>query len=65
VKIVRASSFLIDLEPEVVRTDAIQAFVKQETIFVEIGRPSSTVSSTSAGSLSFTLAGLLRTIMPR
>ena len=35
-KIVRASSFLIDLEPEVVRTDAIQAFVKQETIFVEI-----------------------------
>src|SRR6478752_3944806 len=36
VKIVRASSFLIDLEPEVVRTDAIQAFVKQETIFVEI-----------------------------
>ena len=35
-EIVRASSFLIDLEPEVVRTDAIQAFVKQETIFVEI-----------------------------
>lgn len=35
-KIARATSFLIDLEPEVVRTDAIQAFVKQETIFVEI-----------------------------
>ncbi len=35
-KIARASAFLIDLEPEVVRTDAIQAFVKQETIFVEI-----------------------------
>lgn len=35
--IVHADAFLIDLEPEVVRTDAIQAFVKQETIFVEIG----------------------------
>lgn len=35
-KIARAAAFLIDLEPEVVRTDAIQAFVKQETIFVEI-----------------------------
>jgi L-alanine-DL-glutamate epimerase-like enolase superfamily enzyme len=34
--IIRADAFLIDLEPEVVRTDAIQAFVKQETIFVEI-----------------------------
>ena len=35
-KIVKASAFLVDLEPEVIRTDAIQAFVKQETIFVEI-----------------------------
>lgn len=34
--IVRAEAYLIDLVPEVVRTDAIQAFVKQETIFVEI-----------------------------
>lgn len=34
--IIRAEAFLVDLEPEVVRTDAIQAFVKQETIFVEI-----------------------------
>lgn len=34
--IVRATAFLIDLEPEVVRTDAIQAFVKQETIFVDL-----------------------------
>lgn len=34
--IVRAEAYLIDLFPEVVRTDAIQAFVKQETIFVEI-----------------------------
>lgn len=34
--IVRATAFLIDLEPEVVRTDAIQAFVKQETVFVEL-----------------------------
>jgi L-alanine-DL-glutamate epimerase-like enolase superfamily enzyme len=36
VKIVRAEAYLVDLVPEVVRTDAIQAFVKQETIFVEI-----------------------------
>jgi len=36
VKIVRAEAYLVDLMPEVVRTDAIQAFVKQETIFVEI-----------------------------
>lgn len=35
-KIVRAEAFLVDLVPEIVRTDAIQAFVKQETIFVEI-----------------------------
>jgi len=36
VKIVRAEAYLVDLEPEVVRTDAIQAFTKQETIFVDI-----------------------------
>jgi L-alanine-DL-glutamate epimerase-like enolase superfamily enzyme len=36
VKISRAEAFLVDLQPEVVRTDAIQAFVKQETIFVEL-----------------------------
>ena len=35
-KIVRAEAYLVDLEPEVVRVDAIQSFVKQETIFVEI-----------------------------
>ncbi len=35
-KITRAEAFLVDLVPEVVRTDAIQAFVKQETIFVSI-----------------------------
>ena len=35
-KISRAEAYLVDLEPEVVRRDAIQAFVKQETIFVEI-----------------------------
>ena len=35
-KIVRADAFLVDLEPEVVRFDAIQQFVKQETIFVQI-----------------------------
>jgi L-alanine-DL-glutamate epimerase-like enolase superfamily enzyme len=36
VKIVRAEAFLVDLEPETPRHDAIQAFVRQETIFVEI-----------------------------
>jgi L-alanine-DL-glutamate epimerase-like enolase superfamily enzyme len=36
VKITRAEAYLIDLEPETPRQDAIQAFVKQETIFVEI-----------------------------
>ncbi len=35
-KIVRAEAFLVDLEPETPRQDAIQAFVKQETVFVEI-----------------------------
>lgn len=35
-KIVRAEAFIVDLEPEAPRQDAIQAFVKQETIFVEV-----------------------------
>lgn len=35
-KIIRAEAFLVDLEPEVVRFDAIQQFTKQETIFVQI-----------------------------
>ena len=35
-KIVRAEAFLVDLEPEVVRFDAIQQFSKQETIFVQL-----------------------------
>jgi hypothetical protein len=36
VKIVKAEAFLCDLEVETVRTDAIQSFAKQETIFVDI-----------------------------
>ena len=35
-KITRAEAFLVDLEPETPRQDAIQAFVKQETIFVDL-----------------------------
>ena len=35
-KITRAEAFLVDLEPATPRHDAIQSFVKQETIFVEI-----------------------------
>ncbi|HEX3781972.1 MAG TPA: mandelate racemase/muconate lactonizing enzyme family protein [Pseudonocardiaceae bacterium] len=35
--ITRAEAYLVDLPVEAVRTDATQAFLKQETIFVEIG----------------------------
>ena len=35
-KIVRADAYLVDLEPETPRFDAIQSFVKQETIFVDL-----------------------------
>jgi L-alanine-DL-glutamate epimerase-like enolase superfamily enzyme len=35
-KIRRADAYLCDIEVERQRTDAIQAFLKQETIFVEI-----------------------------
>jgi L-alanine-DL-glutamate epimerase-like enolase superfamily enzyme len=34
--IVSAEAYLVDLEVEAVRTDAVQAFIKQETVFVEI-----------------------------
>jgi L-alanine-DL-glutamate epimerase-like enolase superfamily enzyme len=36
VRIVKAEAFLCDVEVETVRTDAIQSFAKQETIFVDI-----------------------------
>ena len=36
VKIVKAEAFLCDIAVETVRTDAIQSFAKQETIFVDI-----------------------------
>ena len=35
-KIVNAEAFLVDLEVETVRTDAVQSFLKQETIFVQL-----------------------------
>src|SRR3989454_8163331 len=35
-KIRRVDTYLVDLMPERPRTDAIQSFVKQETIFVEV-----------------------------
>lgn len=35
-RISHAEAYLIDLEVETVRTDAVQSFAKQETIFVEI-----------------------------
>jgi L-alanine-DL-glutamate epimerase-like enolase superfamily enzyme len=34
--ITRAEAFLVDLEVEQARTDAVQAFVSQETVFVEL-----------------------------
>jgi L-alanine-DL-glutamate epimerase-like enolase superfamily enzyme len=34
--ITHAEAYLVDLEVETVRTDALQTFVKQETVFVEI-----------------------------
>jgi len=34
--ITAARAYLVDLEVETVRTDAVQSFIKQETIFVEI-----------------------------
>jgi L-alanine-DL-glutamate epimerase-like enolase superfamily enzyme len=36
IKIVTATAYLIDIEVEAVRTDAVQAFVKQETVFVDL-----------------------------
>ncbi|WP_255950236.1 mandelate racemase/muconate lactonizing enzyme family protein [Streptomyces odontomachi] len=34
--VIRASAYLVDIEVETVRTDASQAFLKQETLFVEL-----------------------------
>ncbi|MEV4582109.1 mandelate racemase/muconate lactonizing enzyme family protein [Nonomuraea jabiensis] len=34
--IIHAEAYLVDLEVETVRTDAVQSFIKQETVFVEI-----------------------------
>jgi L-alanine-DL-glutamate epimerase-like enolase superfamily enzyme len=35
-RVARARAFLVDVPVETVRTDAVQAFLKQETIFVEL-----------------------------
>ena len=35
-KITKAEAYLVDIPVETVRTDAVQAFLKQETIFVEV-----------------------------
>lgn len=35
-RITKAEAYLVDVEVETVRTDAVQSFVKQETIFVEV-----------------------------
>ncbi|WP_331772872.1 mandelate racemase/muconate lactonizing enzyme family protein (plasmid) [Embleya sp. NBC_00888] len=36
-RIIKASAFMVDVEVETTRTDAVQSFVKQETVFVELG----------------------------
>jgi L-alanine-DL-glutamate epimerase-like enolase superfamily enzyme len=36
IQIVHAEAYLVDIEVETVRTDAVQAFLKQETLFVEL-----------------------------
>ncbi|HET6504022.1 MAG TPA: hypothetical protein VFG87_25015, partial [Amycolatopsis sp.] len=35
-KIQAATAFLVDIDVETVRADAVQSFLKQETLFVEI-----------------------------
>jgi L-alanine-DL-glutamate epimerase-like enolase superfamily enzyme len=35
-RITHAEAYLVDLEVETVRTDAVQSFLKQETVFVEV-----------------------------
>ncbi|MEU2250436.1 mandelate racemase/muconate lactonizing enzyme family protein [Streptomyces sp. NPDC019224] len=35
-KVIKAEAYLVDIEVETVRTDATQAFLKQETLFVEV-----------------------------
>lgn len=35
-KITKAEAYLVDIPVETVRTDAVQAFLKQETVFVEV-----------------------------
>jgi L-alanine-DL-glutamate epimerase-like enolase superfamily enzyme len=35
-KIIEATAYLVDVEVETLRTDAVQSFIKQETIFVEL-----------------------------
>ncbi|WP_346427649.1 hypothetical protein [Streptomyces sp. AcE210] len=35
-KVIKAEAYLVDIEVETVRTDASQAFLKQETLFVEL-----------------------------
>ncbi|WP_218105443.1 hypothetical protein [Micromonospora rhizosphaerae] len=34
--IVQAEAYLVDIAVETIRTDAVQAFVKRETVFVEV-----------------------------
>ena len=57
-KVVSAEAFQVDVPVETLRTDAVQQFVKQETVFVEIttddgatglGSPGGTVGAVFQG----------------
>ncbi|WP_417823193.1 mandelate racemase/muconate lactonizing enzyme family protein [Thalassospira lucentensis] len=68
-RITRANAFLVDLEPKVVRTDAIQSFKSQETIFVVLhdadGAQGMGYSYTIGDGGPSVLALLQKTLLPR
>jgi len=67
--ITNAHAYLVDIEVETVRTDAVQAFVKQETIFVEVatadGRTGTGYAFTIGTGGSSVLALLRDHLLPR
>jgi L-alanine-DL-glutamate epimerase-like enolase superfamily enzyme len=68
-KIIDVATWLVDLEVETARTDAVQAFLKQETVFVEIttddGNTGTGYSYTIGTGGASVLAMLREHLMPR
>ena len=72
-KIISTEAFLVDLQVETVRTDAVQSFLKQETIFVAIGTADGhsglgyayTIGTGGAAVLAMLREHLLRQLMGR